>query len=183
MREICRAVRMSCPDLLLSVKMRMGFDSVDECEKWLPDWSADKNDAPDFFILHSRSVREGYLPVSELEHIKRSQKIISMTTQPVMLNGDINDVKTAYSRLSECGGASFMSGRGWLKNPYIFRKFEKGDFSSDSTEEKIYFYKKVLENAEKLKVPYNKGKQIELSQLMFAPDNPFFAELCGKKAD
>ena len=182
MREICRAVRNRCPNLPLSVKMRMGFENISEYENFLPDWSANCNDAPDFFILHSRSVKEGYLPVSETEHVARSRKFISLVSQPVILNGDINDVSTAYSRLTECGGASFMTGRGWLKNPYLFRKFVKGDTSPVLLEEKILFYKKVLENAKMLGTPYHRGKQIELSQLMFAPDNPLFPELFLKKS-
>ena len=180
MREICRAVRNRCPDLPLSVKMRMGFENENEYKKWLPDWSSSVDDAPDFFILHSRSVREGYLPVSESEHAVRSKDFANMVLQPVILNGDINDVPTAYSRLAECGGSSFMSGRGWLKNPYIFCNFEKGIFRDVSFEEKVYFYEKVLENAELLGCPYHQGKQIEFSQLMFAPDNPFMAEFLKK---
>ena len=73
-----------------------------------------------------------------------------------------------------------MTGRGWLKNPYIFCNFEKGIKDVPSEEEKIRFYRKVLENAEKDGTPYSKGRQIELSQLMFAPENPFLVELLKK---
>ena len=180
MREICRAVRQACPELPLSVKMRMGFESCDEYKNWIADWSASSSDAPDFFILHSRAVKEGYLPVSEAEHVRRSRDFVQSVSQSVMLNGDINDVETAQERMKKCGGASFMTGRGWLKNPYLFCNFEKGIKDVPSEEEKIRFYRKVLENAEKDGTPYNKGKQIELSQLMFAPENPFLAELLKK---
>ena len=180
MREICRAIRQKCPDLTLSVKMRTGFENANEYQNYLADWSNDSNDAPDFFILHSRSVREGYTLIAEHEHLQRSIDFIRHVRQPVMLNGDINDVKTAYDRMLKTGGASFMSGRGWLKNPYIFRNFEKGIFEDTPPEEKIRFYHKVLENASKLGIPYHKGKQIELSQLMFAPANPFLSDLLNK---
>lgn len=179
MREICRAIRDVCPEITLSVKMRMGFEDANECFNFLPDWSS-SNDAPDFFILHSRSVREGYQPVPEEEHIRRSQQFVRLVKQPVMLNGDIGDVKTAVNRMLKTGGASFMSARMWLKEPYIFRNFEKRITVPGTKEEKIRFYLKVLENAELAGTPYNIGKKIELSQLMFAPDNPFAAELMAQ---
>ena len=178
MCEICRAIRNKCPDLTLSAKIRMGYDSEKECENWLPDWSSSLDDAPDFFILHSRSVREGYQSLSENEHINRSRKVVQMVRQPVMLNGDISDVKTAIQRMQKTGGVSFMSARMWLKNPYIFRNFENGIYENSSADEKIRFYHKVLENAELIGTPYNVGKKIELSQMMFAPQNPFFDDLC-----
>ena len=131
--------------------------------------------APDFFILHSRSVREGYLPIDENEHIERSRRFVQSVRQFVMLNGDIDSVSKALKRMRTCGGASFMSGRSWLKDPWLFRKFENGDETQTSFEEKKYFYEAVLKNAEKLGTPYPVGKQIELSQLMFAPDNPYFS--------
>ncbi len=177
MREICRAVRQNCPELPLSVKMRMGFENCDEYKDWIEDWSTSRNDAPDFFILHSRSVHEGYMEISENEHLKRSSDFIKTVAQPVMLNGDINSVETALKRMISCGGASFMTGRGWLKDPFLFRNFEKGITEATPLEEKIRFYHKVLENAVLGGKPYNKGKKIELSQLMFAPSNPFLAEL------
>ncbi|MBR2510224.1 MAG: 2-amino-4-hydroxy-6-hydroxymethyldihydropteridine diphosphokinase [Lentisphaeria bacterium] len=180
MREICRAIRNRCPELVLSAKIRMGFDSEKECENWLGDWSSSNDDAPDFFILHSRSVSENYQPLPESEHISRSKKVVKLVSQPVMLNGDIGDVKTAVERMQKTGGVSFMSARMWLKDPYIFRNFENGIFEPSSPDERIRFYKLVLENAQKSGLPYNNGKQIELSQLMFAPRNPFFAELCRK---
>lgn len=180
MREICRAIRQNCPQLPLSVKMRTGFENTGEYKKYIADWSDNINDAPDYFILHSRAVREGYTAVAEDEHIRRSREFISYVRQPVMLNGDIDDVQTALNRMNICNGASFMTGRGWLKDPYIFRNFEKGIFESTPIEEKIRFYNKVLENAEKLGTPYHKGRQIELSQLMFAPDNPFLAGLLNR---
>lgn len=177
MREICRAIRQECPNLPLSVKLRMGFDNADEFKNWLPDWSCSSNDAPDFFILHTRAVKEGYTAVSNEIHIKRSIDFIALAKQPVMLNGDINDVQCAVDRIHKTNGASFMTGRGWLKNPYLFRNFENGIFEQTSHEEKVRLYHKILENAALLGTPYHKGKQIELSQLMFAPHNPFMAEL------
>ena len=180
MREICRAIRQQCPDLTLSVKMRSGFELANEYQNWISDWSCDKNDAPDFFILHSRSVREGYTHVTEDEHLQRSVDFINRVKQPVMLNGDINNVQTAYDRMLKTNASSFMSARGWLKNPYLFRNFEKGLFENSTDNEKFSFYLKVLENAKILGYPYHKGKQIELSQLMFAPSNPFLAALLEK---
>lgn len=183
MRTICRAIRQSCPDLTLSVKMRMGFENCDEYKNYLADWSNETNDAPDFFILHSRAVKEGYNPVAEAEHLTRSLDFMQHVKQPVMLNGDINDVKSAFDRLQKTNAASFMTGRGWLKNPYLFCNFEKRIFEPAPNEAKIRFYHRVLENAELLGTPYHKGKQIELSQLMFAPENPFLDALLKKTGE
>ena len=109
--------------------------------------------------------------------MKRSIDFVSSVKQDVIINGDINDTTCAAERLLQAQGVSFMTGRGWLKNPYLFRNFEQGISAPADMQTKINFYQQVLRNAELLGTPYHKGKQIELSQLIFAPDNPFMAEL------
>ena len=177
MRELCRAVRQNVPDLPLSVKMRVGFENINEYKNWISDWSINNDDAPDFFIIHTRAVKEGYQFISKEEHLKRSIDFVSSVKQDVIINGDINDTTCAAERLLQAQGVSFMTGRGWLKNPYLFRNFEQGISAPADMQTKINFYQQVLRNAELLGTPYHKGKQIELSQLIFAPDNPFMAEL------
>ena len=177
MRELCRAVRQSVPDLPLSVKMRLGFDNINEYKNWISDWSMSSNDAPDFFIIHTRAVKEGYKFVSDKEHLKRSIDFVSSVKQNVILNGDINDTECANKRLLQTGCASFMTGRGWLKNPYLFRNFELEIHEAADMQTKISLYQTVLHNADLLGPPYHRGKQIELSQLIFAPSNPFLTEL------
>lgn len=50
----------------------------------------------------------------------------SVTTMPVIGNGDVRDVRTARRMFEETGCAGVMIGRGALANPWVFREIRAG---------------------------------------------------------
>lgn len=123
MRRITSIIRDSVPEVLLSVKLRIGFASADE----FPVIATAFNGLNlDFMAVHFRTVAEGYRSVSDgLERLKRA---VELSPAPVIGNGDVFTPDDATRMLEETDCAGVMCARGLMRDPYLLKRLdEKGD--------------------------------------------------------
>ncbi len=116
--ELMRAVRRGAPDLPLSVKTRIGYNT-DELERWIPQLLAEK---PDTLTVHLRTRKE----MSDVPaHWERMKDVVSLrdTISPETLivgNGDVRDIADARAKVAETGCDGIMLGRAIFGNPWLF---------------------------------------------------------------
>ena len=169
MQDIIRKIRDDHADINLSAKIRLGYNDISEMEEIIPALS--EGDNLDFMVVHCRVVQEGYRKIDN--HYERFAKVKALTRNlPLVVNGDIATRIEGFNYMQKLGAQGFMCARTFLANPFVFIK----DVVTD--EDKELFYKTTLSVAENdLKCPYTIGKKIELSNLIFGKDNPYFEEL------
>lgn len=142
--------------VLLSVKCRTGERSPDEVLKWLPVWR-DAGEL-DWVSIHFRTVEEGYREVPRRE---RRERFIAaaeaLGSCPLWLNGDFTTLEEAEAETAALNGRAggVLFGRGWLRNPGLFR----GLPAPDTAEE---FYRR----AAAWRPPIPEGQRIELGKWM-----------------
>jgi tRNA-dihydrouridine synthase C len=117
---IC-AIRAACPDLGISVKLRTGFSSPDEMPEIL---AAVRSAAPDFTILHFRTVAEQYRVVTNgWERLARAKELVG--DLPLLASGDLFTVDDALRLWRECRVDGVAPARGLLRNPHLLRDIER----------------------------------------------------------
>ena len=114
--KIVRAVTERC-GLPVTVKMRKGYDSSNECcvEAAL---AAEAGGAA-AVTVHGRFRDEYYSGICDKTAIKRVKEALKI---PVIGNGDITSGETALEMFKETGCDGIMIGRGALGRPWIFRQ-------------------------------------------------------------
>ena len=112
--EILAALREAVPSLL-TVKMRIGFDSTEHLERLLE--LLDEH-AVDLLSLHGRTVAEGYRSEVHYDVIARAVRSVGC---PVLANGNVTSATRAVGVLAETGARGLMIGRHAVRNPWIFR--------------------------------------------------------------
>ncbi len=118
-------------DGVLSVKMRLGFDSA----KDFPDLIQTVQDSgADFISLHARTVKQLYMGQADHSYTKKAVDILSV---PLVANGDITSFKVAKKILHETGCAGLMIGRSVMRNPWIFRQI-KESLADNLPDEKVF---------------------------------------------
>ncbi len=109
-KEMLRATTLP-----ITVKIRKGWDddSVNAVEvaKICEDAGASA------ITVHGRTRQQMYRPFCDMDIIKEVKENVSV---PVIGNGDVNDVKSAWKMLSHTNCDAVMVGRGALGNPWVF---------------------------------------------------------------
>lgn len=113
--EILAALRSALPGLF-TVKMRLGFDSLDHFETLL---ELIERHRVDLLSLHGRTVLEGYRSEVHYDAIARAVRAVSC---PVLANGNVTSAPRAVSVLAQTGARGVMIGRHAIRNPWIFRQ-------------------------------------------------------------
>ncbi len=113
--EIMAALRAALPGLF-TVKMRIGFDSLDHFETML---GLIERHRVDLLSLHGRTVLEGYRSEVHYDAIARAVQSVSC---PVLANGNVTSPARALRVLAETGARGVMIGRHAIRNPWIFRQ-------------------------------------------------------------
>jgi tRNA-dihydrouridine synthase len=113
--EILAALRAALPGLF-TVKMRIGFDSLDHFETML---ELVERHRVDLLSLHGRTVLEGYRSEVHYDAIARAVRSLSC---PVLANGNVTSPARAVAVLAETGARGVMIGRHAIRNPWIFRQ-------------------------------------------------------------
>jgi nifR3 family TIM-barrel protein len=116
--ELMRAVRRGAPDLPLSVKTRIGYNT-DELERWIPQILAEK---PSALTVHLRTRKEmSDVPAhwDRMKDVVRLRNELSPETV-VSGNGDVKDLSDARAKASESGCDGVMLGRAIFGNPWLF---------------------------------------------------------------
>ena len=136
--EIIKAVKSEAGDIPVSVKTRLGYDSV-ITEEWI-GFLLEQD--LDLITVHGRISKEGYNVPANWDEIGKVVKLrdrISPTTL-ILGNGDVQDLDTADEYISKYGVDGVMVGRGIIQNPWLFsRRDEIGK------EERLDVLKKHLE--------------------------------------
>lgn len=124
-KEIIHAVRKGSPDLPISIKTRIGYES-EEIDEWIGFLLKQNIDA---LTIHLRTVKElSNVPA----HWEFMPKIIQLRNKLapdtiIIGNGDITSQEEIEDKYKNFGCDGFMIGRGIFVNPWIFNhsvKFE-----------------------------------------------------------
>ncbi len=99
---------------LFTVKMRVGFDSIDNFEKLL---HLINQYQIDMLSLHGRTVKELYRGEVHYDLIRQAVQTVNC---PVLANGNVTSYLKAEKVLQETGAAGVMIGRSAIRNPWIF---------------------------------------------------------------
>jgi tRNA-dihydrouridine synthase len=104
---------------LLTVKMRIGFDSTVHLEQLLDL----VNDCHiNLLSLHGRTVKEMYhSPV----HYDLIGHAVQSVRCPVLANGNVSSAASALAVLETTGAAGVMIGRSAIRNPWIFQQIRQ----------------------------------------------------------
>ncbi len=112
-----------------SVKCRAGYDDPQQIFSLLPVFA---DCGVDFLILHPRTVVQKYNGYADHEI---TAKVASLTSLPVIANGDINTPQTAWQLLEDTAVAGLMLGRGALTDPLLFKRIRKEQAESLSEQQ------------------------------------------------
>jgi tRNA-dihydrouridine synthase B len=100
----------------LTVKMRVGFDSVEPFERILPMLA---RHGVDLVTVHGRTVKEMYFAEVRYDLIAHAVDFLSC---PVLANGNVHSAQKALEVLRKTGARGLMIGRGAIRNPWIFEQ-------------------------------------------------------------
>ncbi len=129
--ELMRAARRGAPDLPLSIKTRIGFNT-DVLERWVPQILAEE---PATLTLHLRTRKEMSDVPAHWDRMAAAVAIRdSMGVKTLMIgNGDVKSVADAREKAAATGCDGVMLGRAIFGNPWLFS--ERTD--APSPEERI----------------------------------------------
>ena len=113
--SIVRRLRQ-CHAGLLTIKMRIGFDSTENFLRIID--ILNQNDV-DLISIHGRTVKEMYRGEAHYDMIHAG---VQRARCPVLANGNISSAESAAEVLRETGAYGVMIGRGAIRNPWIFRQ-------------------------------------------------------------
>ncbi len=147
---------------VLSVKIRLGFNSTDEFNELL----SILKDAPlDFITIHAKTRAEAKDPTATT-HNSYLTMAASTLPYPVIGNGDLWSAADALKLKNECGLTGVMFGRPAVANPYIFREYralEEGKSLPSNNERRsnvINFMKELLNKFQETKIPIGAWKEL-----------------------
>ncbi len=170
-------LRRACPDHGLSVKLRAGFASPEE----MPDiLEAVRAAAPDFVILHFRTVREEYGCVSDgLDRLKRARDLLPDAL--LLGSGDLFSVKDAAEMFRVAAVDGVAPARGLLRNPQLLREIEAACAGhvpppTWSDRERLDFLAQIARTA-LADGGRHRGFLLELAGHMFGRSHPVFQAL------
>ena len=116
--EIIRAAKAGAPKLPISVKTRIGFNTI-EYKKWLTKILAENISA---LTIHLRTKKEMSNVPAHFELAKDIVKVVRAIDKKVILiaNGDIQNLKQGREFAKDSGFDGIMIGRGIFGNPWFF---------------------------------------------------------------
>lgn len=123
--EIIRAAKQGAPELPLSIKTRIGFETV-SVEEWIgfllkQDISA--------LTIHLRTVKEQSLVPAHWELMPEIIQIRDKYAPKTIIigNGDIKSLYEINEKYTKYKCEGFMIGRGIFADPWVFNKTKNGD--------------------------------------------------------
>lgn len=124
-REIIRAVKEGAPNLPVSVKTRVGYNSPN-LESWISELLREGIAA---LTIHARTRKEMSKVPARWEFVKEAVAIRDKMKVPTLIigNGDINSLEEGQKRFEETGCNGIMVGRGIFGRPWFFANFADKD--------------------------------------------------------
>jgi len=113
--RILGAMRRAIPGGVLSVKVRLGWDSASINAAEVARVA--EAEGVDFLAVHGRTRAQQYSGSADRARIA---DVVRAVRVPVFANGDVVEPADALAMLAETGAAGVMIGRGALANPWIF---------------------------------------------------------------
>jgi nifR3 family TIM-barrel protein len=102
-----------------TVKTRIGFDSSEVFEEFLPIFA---RHSLDLLTVHGRTVAEMYRSEVHYDFIARA---VAEVPCPVLANGNVYSAEKAAEVLRITGAKGLMIGRGAIRNPWIFEQIRQ----------------------------------------------------------
>jgi tRNA-dihydrouridine synthase len=178
--KITTAVKKNSGGMPVSVKIRTGFDSPEDC----PDIvSAVLNGGADLICCHFRTVTEMFDPVPGGR--ARLPRAVSLAGEvPVTGSGDFFRPEDAAEIMSlGCAGAA--AARGLLSNPALIRQtpaFLRGAVTPDKEAVGRAYFETLLELCASAPEKYLKGAAFkELAKYLLGAANPLFIKISAMK--
>jgi nifR3 family TIM-barrel protein len=116
------AMRAALPGGVISVKMRLGWDSGSIVAPEVARIA--EAEGADFASVHGRTRAQLYSGSADRSRIA---EVVSAVRIPVFANGDVITPEDGISMLRETGAAGVMIGRGAMDNPWIFAQIAELD--------------------------------------------------------
>ena len=117
-QEIIRATMAGAPTLPVSVKTRVGYNTV-ELDTWIPALLETKLAA---LTIHARTRKEMSLVPARWSHVREVVELRNIHAPETLIigNGDVKDLDDAREKAKETGADGVMLGRAIFGNPYLF---------------------------------------------------------------
>ena len=118
--ELIEAAKRGAPNLPVSVKTRLGYNS-DVLEEWLPILLRAE---PVALTLHARTRKDMSKVPARWERVKRAVEIRNEVGSKTLIigNGDALSIEDARVKAEESGADGVMLGRAIFGNPWLFAK-------------------------------------------------------------
>ena len=181
-RAVCLALRELVPAGRYSIKCRLGWAETGEFDSVLEIL---REAQPDMLMVHARTRRELYGGVPHRELVRLA---VQRMECPVLANGDIDTVELAEEWLTETRAAGVMSGRGAVRNPYLFRRL-KGGPAASADEMRVYYETLLEETAHTLRYYTQEGhcnrmkKYLAFCYRNIAPEVEYALRRCTEVAE
>ena len=165
--DILSSIEEVCPDISLSIKIRMGFEMPDEI---IHISKALENNKLDFVFLHHRTIVENYKKVpGRLERFKMARQAFHST--PIFLSGDIFSIDDATELGNANVGDGMVIARGLIKTPWLIddirEYFNHGAIKENQDNRPLEFFCDMLELAVENNVNWNKNYYAEIARYLF----------------
>jgi nifR3 family TIM-barrel protein len=115
LHEVRAALDRSCPEMPLTLKCRIGWDS--ESINVMETLKIAEGEGVELLTVHGRTRLQGYNGLADWDWIG---KVAAAAKIPVIGNGDVNSVETAFDRIENYGVSGVSIGRGAMHNPWLF---------------------------------------------------------------
>jgi tRNA-dihydrouridine synthase B len=102
-----------------SVKTRLGFDSPEVFDEFLPIFA---RHSLDLLTVHGRTVKEMYRSEVHYDYIARA---VAAMPCPVLANGNVYSAQKALEVLDLTRARGLMIGRGIIRNPWLFEQIRQ----------------------------------------------------------
>lgn len=128
-QELIAAAKRGAPNLPVSVKTRLGYNS-DILEEWLPKLLAAE---PVAVALHARTRKDMSAVPARWERVKRAVEIRNELGSKTLIigNGDVKDIADAEQKIKESGADGAMLGRAIFGKPWLFSNSHEYENTED----------------------------------------------------
>ncbi len=133
-QEIIAATKEGAPLLPVSVKTRVGYNTV-ELKTWLPALLETK---PAAITVHARTRKEMSDVPARWEHVQEAVEMAKGTGTLIIGNGDVKNIADAKQKAEETGADGVMLGRAIFGNPWLFENLRRDSLALNGASSEIF---------------------------------------------